>query len=113
MTVGVVDLGEQSILDRAMKELFSLFILAAVEHVEKVTGKTVRRPDPLEGVADENHPRVWENQVFEDLASIAVEAGITTSMDEARALVIPAFAWYGLLPPEESSDAEANAAPAG
>jgi hypothetical protein len=102
LSVAIVELGEQSLMDRVVKELFSLFILAVAENVEAITGQTVSRADPRMGVDDEAYPRFWENTVFEHLADIAVEAEITTSKSEARALVIPAFAWYGLLPTEET-----------
>ncbi|KAK4097975.1 hypothetical protein N658DRAFT_254423 [Parathielavia hyrcaniae] len=96
--VAMVNLGRQPLIERVAKELFSVFILAVVENIKEINGEALRRADPFEGVPDRNFPRTWEHPLFEDLADIAVKSGVTGSKTEARALVIPAFAWYDLLP---------------
>ncbi|KAK4098410.1 hypothetical protein N658DRAFT_544180 [Parathielavia hyrcaniae] len=101
--VAIVNLGETLSLQRVVMELFSVFILAVAENIKKIKGEAIRRADPFEGVPDRNYPRIWEHPLFEALAEIAVKADISSTKTEARTLVIPAFAWYGLLPSTEET----------
>lgn len=115
----LVKIRRDSLVHAYAMELFSLFILALAGHIREVKGTTTRlmlhgqttasnqnggngRSEP--GKANTTTPRRFENSLFEALAKIAVDTGICPTQEDARLLVIPAFAWYGLLPePEDPS----------
>jgi hypothetical protein len=73
------------------QELFSHFMLAAASRVSEVGGATRVAPG-LE------LPDAHVNTVFTVIANEAVDAGIARDLDEAYILILPAFAYYGLLP---------------
>ncbi|KAK4652791.1 hypothetical protein QC762_500020 [Podospora pseudocomata] len=111
-------------LESYAQELFSLFLLAIAEHIEKVNGVTENLDidtSPASKEQDgymyeyqntwqdvETPPRSLENSVFEGLVDIAVETGICTTRKAARILIIPAFAWHGLLPEVDSTSTVEN-----
>jgi hypothetical protein len=74
------------------QELFSLFILAIAGEVASVGGTTSRLP-PQRGRYGE-----WDNTLITSLAEQAVRTKLAANIDEALALVAPAFAHHNLLP---------------
>ncbi|KAK4149324.1 hypothetical protein C8A00DRAFT_18969, partial [Chaetomidium leptoderma] len=82
-----------------IQELFSLFILAVTAEVASVGGKTsILLPHGETG-------RRWNHTLLTSLAWQAVRANVAANLEDALALVIPAFAHYNLSPnvgPRES-----------
>ncbi|KAK4641685.1 hypothetical protein QC761_607442 [Podospora bellae-mahoneyi] len=123
----LVKIRRDSLVHAYAMELFSLFIFALAGHIREVRGTTTRltphgqttasnqnggngRSEP--GKANTTTPRQFENSLFEALAKIAVDTGICPTQEDARLLVIPAFAWYGLLPePEDPSAMKTDGQP--
>ncbi|KAI8649387.1 hypothetical protein NCS56_01486800 [Fusarium sp. Ph1] len=75
------------------QELFSIFMLAVASKVERVPGKT----EEVEGKRGPGK-RSLKNSFFDTIADVAVKEGLAHDRDEAYTLIVPAFAYHGLLP---------------
>ncbi|KAF4465565.1 ankyrin repeat [Fusarium albosuccineum] len=76
------------------QELLSLFMLAVASKISKVFGVTTKTPSWRT-----DRPRL-ENSIFHMIADEIVKGDLAKGVDEAYALIIPAFAKYNLLPEE-------------
>ena len=88
-----------SIEQECAREIFSLFMLSICVRVERVEGRTQRNP----GITPKA-PSTISNTVFDALAEATVDAKLMVIPDDALALIIPAFARFGLLPSVENED---------
>ncbi|KAG7284220.1 hypothetical protein NEMBOFW57_010584 [Staphylotrichum longicolle] len=96
---------EKPILTHCVHELFSLFILAIAAQISDIGGITTELPPHMTS----GGRRVWDNTNLTALAEQAVQANLVTSLDEALALVVPAFAHHNLLPkPKQARERYAN-----
>jgi hypothetical protein len=71
-------------------------MFAIEAETEKIGGRTTRM-SLLQGSL-----RVWDNSLLTSLAVEAVRANLASDLDDAFALVIPAFAHFNLLPADQS-----------
>ena len=92
---------DADIVTHCAQELFSLFILAIVAEVSSVGGTTSSLPQT-------GTQRLWNNTLLTSLAEQAVQAKLATNLDEALALVVPAFAHYNLLPTPHPDEQRAH-----
>jgi hypothetical protein len=96
---------EKPLLTHCVHELFSLFILAVAAEISDIGGITTKLPPHLTS----GGRRVWDNTHLTALAEQAVRANLVTNLDEALALVVPAFAHHNLLPkPEQAEGPHSN-----
>jgi hypothetical protein len=116
---------ETDLVTQCCQELFSLFILAIAAEISSIKGVTTRleihgrnrtwmeNNTVVDRLLQEGRPppithwdRLWDNTLLTALAEQAIHAGLATELHEALSLVVPAFAHYGLLPPQTSSEEE-------
>jgi hypothetical protein len=114
---------DTDLVTQCCHELFSLFILAIAAEISSISGVTTRlETHSGEGVWMEDNTirclrqrhrspsnykaRLWDNTLLTALAEQAIRSGLAIDLCEALSLVVPAFAHYGLLPPQTSSKGE-------
>ena len=94
VTTEVAVLSSSSLERNCAQELFTLFILSFTSQIWQVKGRTTKITGP--------DGETWTNDVFSEIASAVVLAGLAEDEAEALTLVVPAFAARGLLPTELS-----------
>jgi hypothetical protein len=88
---------ETDIATQCAQELFSLFVLAIAAEVASVGGRTEQRKVPTNPDSAVTE-RTLSNTVLDLIAWQALRAKLAGNRNETLALVVPAFAHYGLLP---------------
>jgi len=98
-------------------EIFSLFMLAVMFHIEPLTLQGASR-EPRNGLSGRNDREPWQNEVarhtlLEGLVDLMLEKApsLFPNRKDARLSIIPAFLYYDLLPsgdPEPAAPAQSQ-----
>lgn len=89
---------DTDLVTQCAQEILSIFMLAIAARVEVIRGGTHRYEEGGEQEDPIRRPRVLTNEVFDALARNILGTSLAHDINEAYALIIPAFAHHGLCP---------------